>query len=63
MTYLQNDAIDPKRTWGSLLDHLVGAGEDRRRDDEAQCFRGPKIDSELEHGRLLHREVGRLFHA
>src|SRR5260370_1141015 len=31
------DAFDPQRTWRSrLLDHLVSAGEDRRRDREAE---------------------------
>ena len=29
--------FDPQRTWRTcLLDHLVGAGEEQRRDDEAE---------------------------
>ena len=42
-------AFDPKRTWRPLfLDHLVGAGEDRRRHGEADRFVSRKIDGQLE---------------
>src|SRR5829696_7242043 len=41
---------------GSLLDHLVGAGEEPGRDCKGQLIRGPQIDYQLKAGRLLHRE-------
>src|SRR5262245_8726633 len=42
----------------ALLDHLVGAGEQGRRHGEAEQFRRLQVDSELELGRLRHRQVG-----
>jgi hypothetical protein len=39
----------------SLFDHLVGAGEQRRWDFEAESFGRLKIDDQLEFGRGLHR--------
>ena len=41
-----------------LFDHLVGAGEDQRRDREAERVRGLEIDDEIEPNRLLDRQVG-----
>ena len=41
-----------------LFDHLVGAGEDQRRDREAERVRGLEIDDEIEPDRLLDRQVG-----
>ena len=35
------------------FDHLIGAGEQRRRDDEAKCIGSLKVDDQLELGRLL----------
>ena len=43
------------------FDHLVGAGEQRRRNFEAKGLRGIQIDGELEFGRLDDRQVGGLF--
>jgi hypothetical protein len=37
------------------LDHIVGAGEQRRRDFNARCLLGPEADDELELRRLLDR--------
>ena len=53
------------RRWGSfiadlplaepLLDHLVGAAEQRQRNGEAEGLGGPEIDGHLDFRDLLHR--------
>src|SRR6516162_4510456 len=43
-----------------LLDHLVGAGEKRRRYDDAERLGGWKIDHELEFGRKLYWQIAGL---
>src|SRR5436305_15225109 len=43
-----------------LLDHLVGAGEQRRWHLDAERLRGREIDDEIELGRLLDRKLARL---
>src|SRR5206468_3316862 len=51
---------DPKWPFAALLDHLIGAGEDRGRHGEAERLRGLEVDDQLECGRLLDRQIGRL---
>src|SRR5262249_16873832 len=45
---------------GSLLDHLVGTGDERLRKGESERFRGLEIYHQLEFGRLLDRKIGRV---
>jgi hypothetical protein len=42
----------------ALLDHLVGAAEQRRRNFQAEHLGSGQVDDEVELGRLLNRDVG-----
>src|SRR5262249_36686572 len=51
---------EPHDELASSLDHLVGAGEQRCRYFDPQGPRGRQIDDEIEFGRLLDWDVGRV---
>ena len=50
----QNRSFNPV-----LFDHLVGAGEQRWRNSEAERFGGLRVDHEFDLDRLHHWQVGR----
>jgi hypothetical protein len=50
----------PSFRYSSLFDDLVGAGKDRLRHGKTECLRGFHVDHQLEAGRLIYRQIGRL---
>jgi hypothetical protein len=48
-------------TLALLFDHLVGTQQDPRRYRHAERFGRFEVDDRLERGRLLDRQIGRLF--
>ena len=43
-----------------LFDHLVGAGQQPRRNGQRERFGGPQVNDQLELGRRLHGKLARL---
>jgi hypothetical protein len=58
---LAMSALGQKRTLGRLFDDLVGAGDECRRDGEANRFRCFEVDCQLECAGLLDRNFAWLF--
>src|SRR5262245_6426795 len=54
------EAVSGDAARGASFDHLVGAGDELRWDCDAECPGGCEIDGEIELGRLLDWQVGRL---
>jgi NAD(P)-dependent dehydrogenase (short-subunit alcohol dehydrogenase family) len=48
------------QTSRQLFDHLVGGGEERGRDRNAESRAGLEVDHQIEFGRPLHWQIGRL---
>ena len=50
-------ATDAPQLFGSLFDHLVGAGNDLRWHREAKCLGGFEVDDQLDLGDLLNWKI------
>src|SRR5262245_13289444 len=61
MRHMEMSAKGQKRTLHSLFDHLVGSGEQRRRNGKAKRLRGLEVDGQLVFGRRLDWHVGWLL--
>src|ERR1700675_2834738 len=57
----RTSALCQQRKRRASLDHLVGAGEQRRRHGEAERLRGLEVDREVVLCRCLHGQIGRLL--
>jgi len=51
----------PSTGCSTLIDHLVGVGDERRRHVEAQRLGGFEVDRQLELGRKLNWKISRFF--
>jgi hypothetical protein len=58
---LPNVRFAPRERRAASFNHLFGAGEQRRRDFEAEHLGGLQVDDQFVFGRRLYRKVGRLL--
>src|SRR5262249_39571697 len=58
---LAMSALGQQRTLPILLDHIVGAGYQLRRNSETECLGGPEVDREFEFCRQLNWKIARLL--
>src|SRR5262249_23740115 len=54
-------ALGQKRTLSTLLDHLVGASDQRRRHCKTECLCSAEVDSKVELCRKFNRKIARLL--
>ena len=55
---LAHVCFGPIADMAQLFDHLVGAGQQPRRNGQRERFGGPQVNDQLELGRRLHGKVG-----
>src|ERR1700730_2343 len=53
--------LDPKPTSRFLVDHVVGAGKEKRRNGATKFFGGLKVEPQIKGHGLLDRNIGCLF--
>jgi hypothetical protein len=59
--FVPEAAVSNRSSARPLLDHLVGAGEQRWRHIKTECLSRLKVDHQFELGRRLHGQIGRLL--
>src|SRR3954462_10171582 len=55
----ERSRVQARETQGVSFDHLVGAGEERGRNGEAECFGRLQVEDKIKPSWLLDRDVAR----